>query len=102
MFPEELTEFITETPGDDRGLGAALGLVPEGKGLHAKTRAGLGEGRARWRSLWVKVVGDPQETRIGVTPQISSAYWRIVRSLENLPMWATFRIAFRVQADASR
>src|SRR5262249_42821262 len=31
------------------------------------------------------------------TPQISLAYWEIVRSLVNLPMRATFRIAFRTQ-----
>ena len=34
----------------------------------------------------------------GVMPQISSAYCRIVRSLENFPIWATFRIDFRVHA----
>ena len=36
------------------------------------------------------------------TPQISSAYWRIVRSLEKRPMPATFRIAFAAQACSSR
>src|SRR5690242_7871142 len=41
-------------------------------------------------------------TVTGVIPHTSSAYWRIVRSLENLPMWATFRIDMRVQAAWSR
>src|SRR5208283_936979 len=30
----------------------------------------------------------------GSAPQISAAYWAMVRSLENLPLLATFRIAF--------
>jgi hypothetical protein len=37
-----------------------------------------------------------------VTPQISSAYCLTVRSLENLPVFATFRIDFRVQTAVSR
>jgi len=38
----------------------------------------------------------------GLTRQISSAYCWIVRSLENLPMRATFRIDFLVHAAGSR
>src|SRR5205823_1945518 len=50
-------------------------------------------GRKRDRASYV---------RTGVSPQISCAYSRIVRSLENFPMWATFRIDLRVQAARSR
>src|SRR4029077_8726099 len=41
------------------------------------------------------------ETGHGIAFQISDAYSRIVRSLENLPEPATFRMALRVQASGS-
>ncbi|BDG04550.1 hypothetical protein AMOR_35460 [Anaeromyxobacter oryzae] len=41
-------------------------------------------------------------TRTGGTFQISSAYSRMVRSEENFPVRATFRIAMRVQCSGSR
>ena len=46
----------------------------------------------------IEVERGAHSTRTGEMPQISSAYSRIVRSLENLPMPATFRIDFRVHA----
>lgn len=39
--------------------------------------------------------------RLGVTPQISRAYSAIVRSLENLPHEAIFKMHFFVQAIGS-
>lgn len=36
--------------------------------------------------------------RVGSTPQISLAYWAMVRSLENLPDVAMFRITIRVHS----
>jgi len=43
-----------------------------------------------------------QDKRAGFTFQIRSAYSRMLRSLENLPMPATFKIAFRLQSSWSR
>jgi hypothetical protein len=37
----------------------------------------------------------------GFAFQISAAYWAIVRSLENFPEPATFRIAFRAHPSPS-
>src|SRR5262249_41191110 len=37
----------------------------------------------------------------GFAPQISAAYWAMVRSLENFPEPATFKIAFRAHASSS-
>ena len=50
----------------------------------------------------IEVVGHAHSTFVGVTCQISSAYCRIVRSLENLAMLATFRMDFVVHAASSR
>src|SRR5262249_6037680 len=44
----------------------------------------------------------PHEGGTGATFQMSRAYSLIVRSLENLPIRATFRIALRAQAWRSR
>src|SRR5439155_11429184 len=41
------------------------------------------------------------DTTHGFACQISDAYWAIVRSLENLPEPATFRIALRAHAPES-
>src|SRR5215831_709117 len=41
------------------------------------------------------------DTRHALTCQISAAYSAIVRSLENLPEAATFKMAFRAQASGS-
>ncbi len=42
------------------------------------------------------------DTGHGFTLQMSAAYWAIVRSLENFPEAATFRIALRAQPSGSR
>ncbi len=42
------------------------------------------------------------KTGQGSAFQISAAYWAMVRSLENLPLEATFRIAFSAHAPGSR
>lgn len=42
--------------------------------------------------------GAGRRLREGSTPQISRAYWAIVRSLENLPDVAMFRITIRVHS----
>src|SRR5262249_10446189 len=45
--------------------------------------------------------GIPPDTRQGFACQMSAAYSAIVRSLENLPELATFRMAMRAQASGS-
>ena len=50
----------------------------------------------------IEVVRGVHSTLTGETPQISSAYCRMVRSLENLAMPATFRMDFLVHVDSSR
>ena len=66
-----------------------LALSPEGRGTENGAR------RTHPRQDGLQMV-------TGVRPQISSAYCWIVRSLENLPMRATFRIDLRVHAAWSR
>src|SRR6185295_16515350 len=85
---ESLTEIGSPVAGDPALTRAGPSRGNEAGGSETRkieTRAGLAEGRARWRSSMVEVGAPPQETRVGVMPQISSGYWRIVRSLENLP-----------------
>ena len=49
-------------------------------------------------SIEIRLVGFPHATGHGLACQISLAYSAIVRSLENFPDAATFRIALRAQA----
>jgi len=58
-------------------------------------------GRAAADADEVEIVDRAHSTLTGETRQISSAYCRIVRSLENVAMLATFRMAFLVHADSS-
>lgn len=72
-------------------LHEALGLA---QGILTGSRAGLGSGlEAQMASS-----GAGRRWREGSTPQISRAYWAMVRSLENLPEVAMFRITIRVHS----
>ena len=64
------------------------------KGLHTDSAAGLGSG------VEAQIIssGAGRGWREGSTPQISRAYWAMVRSLENLPEVAMFRITIRVHS----
>lgn len=64
------------------------------KGLHPDSEAGLGSGL----EAHITSSGAGRGWREGSTPQISRAYWAMVRSLENLPDVAMFRITIRVHS----
>ena len=51
--------------------------------------------------LFARPIADVYGTGHGFTFQMSAAYSAMVRSLENLPEPATFRIALRAQASGS-
>src|SRR6185295_5532773 len=53
--------------------------------------------RCQFAFLWVSFL----DTGHGFTPQMSSAYSAMVRSLENFPELATFKIALRDQPAGS-
>ena len=90
--------------GVDAGAAHAAPLLDDGRPppeLRCLHRGALAGGAAADADE-VEVVGGAHSTLVGATCQISSAYCRIVRSLENLPMLATFRMDFVVHAASSR
>jgi hypothetical protein len=109
-----LVDFLEE--GADRAAKGAIG------GGGTAVRAGvpdldLARGLARARRRGQRQADECEEPEMddpchtvtssrqigtGRTPQISSAYCRMVRSLENFPVWAVLRIDMRVQATGSR
>lgn len=60
---------------------------------------GVGESRSGvWSEAQTRSSGAGRGWREGSTPQISRAYWAMVRSLENLPEVAMFLITIRVHS----
>lgn len=54
--------------------------------------------RDRMVEVYCRSSGAASFSKVGSTPQISRAYWEMVRSLENLPEPAMLRIAFLVHS----
>ena len=85
-------------------LGSLRSWLRQGGPLDSPTCRALE--REPWLSdvlaIRVEVVGHAHSTLVGAMCQISSAYWRIVRSLENFAMLATFRMDFVVHTTSSR
>jgi pimeloyl-ACP methyl ester carboxylesterase len=91
--------FVIRFDNRDAGLSSQLDHLGEPDARAAMARRLRGEKVEAPYTLKPRAAA---HTGTGLTPQISSAYCRIVRSLENFPMFATFRIDFFVHAARSR
>lgn len=72
--------------------------LDEELGLAQRTANRLGAGFVSGLDAQIFSSGAGRRWRVGSTPQISRAYWAMVRSLENLPEVAMFRITIRVHS----
>ena len=84
------------------GAGAVLSNGAGASSLVRVSAAGSRAGRAHAKNLEPQLQVVVSVTGTGAMPQISSAYWRTVRSLENSPIRAVLVMDMRVQVAWSR
>ncbi len=88
-------------------LQSRAGLSNRGRGQGApdhpkRTEIGM-HAAPYWPGLiWRRGAAQAEGTGTGLTPQISSAYCRMVRSLEKKPLPAVYRMERRVHSSWSR